>query len=114
MKMFGEETLQPVKRDGVRFAAVIKIRMRRAGDDQKLLVVRIFAVPEHRGVGVPAEIAGVRGVPVDEKHRTADLSYCPSCALRRYFLSASTVRSFKAGPSLREDGQDRYSEARAL
>ena len=33
---------------------------------------------------------------------------------KKICLSASTVSSFKAGLPLREDPQDRYSEARAL
>lgn len=47
--------------------------MRRAGDYHEFLVVRVWIALHHRGVGVAAEIAGVRLFAVDHEHGAAYL-----------------------------------------
>ena len=47
--------------------------MNRIGNDHQFLVVRIFAVFYHVGIGIAAEIAGMGFFTMDQKHRRANL-----------------------------------------
>ena len=71
--VFLKEACDFVKRNGILAAAVVEIGVARAGDDEKLLVLRVLAVLHHVGVSVFAEIAGVSRVAVDDQDRGADL-----------------------------------------
>ena len=52
---------------------IVQVRVHRAGDDQQLLVLRVRVPLHHMGIGVPAHVAGVGLLSVDDKDSGADL-----------------------------------------
>ena len=65
--MFGEKCIQLVERDGIFSTAIVEIGVDGTGDDHEFLVVRVFAVFDHVGIGVFAEIAGMGVLAVNQK-----------------------------------------------
>src|SRR5699024_7531503 len=70
-QVLAEEGLHLVKGDDVH--PVVQVGVDRAGDEVQLLVGGVGVALDHVGKGVPAQIAGVGLVAVDEQHRAADL-----------------------------------------
>ena len=71
--MFGEKCIQLVERDGIFSTAIVEIGVDGTGDDHEFLVVRVFAVFDHVGIGVFAEIAGMGVLAVNQKDGAAYL-----------------------------------------
>ena len=67
--------------EGDHIQLVVQVGMHRAGDDEQLLVLRIGVALHHGGIGVPAEVAGVGLLTVDDQNSGADLVAVPENGL---------------------------------
>ena len=67
--------------EGDHIQLVVQVGMHRAGDDEQFLVLRVGIALHHGGVGVPAEVAGVGLLAVDDKDGGADLIAVPQNGL---------------------------------
>ena len=66
-----EKALDLIKGDNLQI--IVQIRMHRAGDDEQFLILRVLVSLHHMGVSVPAHVAGVGLLSVDDKDSVADL-----------------------------------------
>ena len=67
--------------EGDHIQLVVQVGMHRAGDDEQFLVLRAGIALHHGSVGVPAKVAGMGLLPVDDKNGGADLANVPEDGL---------------------------------
>ena len=68
---FLEERCHPVKRDHI--PLIIQIGMHRPWDDEQFFIAGIGIILYHIGKRIPAKVAGVGFLPMDEQNGAADL-----------------------------------------
>lgn len=66
-----EKVLDLVKGDNLQI--IVQIRVHRAGNDEQLLILRVRVPLHHMGIGVPAHVAGVGLLSMNDKDSGADL-----------------------------------------
>ena len=71
--MLLKEALYFVEWNDVPVTAVVEIGVYRVRNDHQFFVVCVFAVFDHVGIGITAEIAGMRLLAMDQKDCAADL-----------------------------------------